>query len=130
LSEVGLPGYSATAFDHIRHPRNVGRLDDANGFGEIDDQATENYVSIYLRIESGRIVAARFRTLGCSSCVAASSATTELVLGQTPDSAAAVDRAAILTALDGLPPGKHHCADLAAAALARALADYQAGGRG
>jgi nitrogen fixation NifU-like protein len=102
-------------------------LDDANGFGAIDDQATENYVSIYLRIESGRITATRFRTLGCSSCVAASSVMTELAIGRTLAEAAALDSAAILTALDGLPPGKQHCADLAAGALAAALADYEAG---
>ena len=120
----GPPGYSPTALDHIRAPRNVGRLADANGFGEVDDPTTENYISVYLLVQAGQVAAARFRTLGCSACVAASSALTELAIGRSLAEVAAIDAAEILRALDGLPEAKHHCAELAAQALAAALADY------
>lgn len=120
----GPSGYSPTALQHIRAPRNVGRLAEANGFGEVDDRATENYLSVYLLVQAGRVKTARFRTLGCSACIAASSALTELATGRALTEAAGIDAAAILQALDGLPAAKHHCAELAAQALAAALADY------
>jgi nitrogen fixation NifU-like protein len=121
LTTSGLPLYSATATDHFRSPRNVGRLEDATAVGQVDDPITENFIAIYLRVEADRLTAVRFRALACSACVAASSATTELATGRTVAEARRIDLAAILTALDGLPPAKHHCADLAARALAAAL---------
>jgi nitrogen fixation NifU-like protein len=119
-----LPSYSAIATEHYRNPRNVGRLDDANGVGIVDDRATENLITIYVRVQAGRIAAARFRTFGCSACIAASSVTTELARGRTMAQAERIDAASVLEALDGLPSGKEHCAALAAQALAAALADY------
>jgi NifU-like protein involved in Fe-S cluster formation len=124
LNRAGLPGYSATALEHFRHPRNIGRLENANAVGAVDDLATENFVSFYLLIEAGRIAAARFRTFGCSACVAASSVVTELAEGKSVGEARAIDAKAVLRALDGLPAGKRHCAELAARALAAALANY------
>lgn len=124
LTATEFPSYSATAAEHFRSPRNVGRLDDANGVGVVDDRQTENFITIYLRVEAGTIVAARFRTFGCSACIAASSMVTGLAHGMTQKQAAQIDTGAVLRALDGLPPGKEHCAALAAQALAGALADY------
>lgn len=124
LSPAGLLGYSPTAAEHVRHPRNVGRLADANAVGAVDDRATENLITIYLRIEAGRVAAARFRTFGCSACIAASSAATELATGRTLAQAGAIDAQALLTALDGLPDDKRHCANLAAQALAQALRSF------
>ena len=127
MSPAGQPGYSARTVEHFRHPRNVGRLENANAVGAVDDLTTENYISFSLLIEAGRVVAARFRTFGCSACVAASSAVTQLVEGKSLDEARAVDAEAVLEALDGLPPSKRHCAELAARALAAALANYAEG---
>ena len=125
LSAEGLPGYSTTAVEHFRHPRNVGRLEDANAVGTVDDRTTENIITIYLRIEGERVVEARFRTFGCSACIAASSVVTELVRGTTLSQARTIDRAAVLVALDGLPEAKRHCADLAARAVATALDSFR-----
>ena len=118
--------YSPTTVEHFRHPRNVGRLADANAIGTVDDPFTENVITLYLRIEAERVVAAGFRTFGCSACIAASSVVTELVRGRTPAESRDVDAAAILAALDGLPESKRHCAELAATALLRALEAYSA----
>lgn len=121
--------YSSITLEHFRHPRNVGRLPNANAVGIVDDRASDNYVSIYLRIEDGWIQSASFRTLGCSACIAASSITTELVRGRSLAEARALDAAAIDRALGGLPAAKHHCAELAARALAAALDQYAAAPR-
>jgi nitrogen fixation NifU-like protein len=109
--------YSATTVEHFTRPRNVGRIDDADGVGRADDRATDNLITIYLKVDGGRVTLARFRTFGCSACIAASSITTELARGVALDEIGRVDSVAILQALDGLPGGKEHCAELAARAL-------------
>ena len=114
--------YSPTTVEHFSHPRNVGRLDEADGVGRVDDRATDNQITIYVKLAGSRVAAARFRTFGCSACVAASSIATELVQGRPVAEARKVDAEAILDALGGLPSDKVHCADLAARALQAALA--------
>ena len=115
MSEVR---FTPTTIDHFQHPRNVGRLLDADGIGRVDDAETDTMIEIYVKLEAGRVVRATFRTFGCSACIAASSMATErLVSRATPPSAAELDRA-----LGGLPADKRYCADLVARAAQRALA--------
>ncbi len=114
--------YSATTVEHFQHPRNVGRLADATAVGEVDDPSTETTIRLYLAVAHGAIERASFRTLGCSACVAASSMATELLPGRTLVDAARVTSEAIDRALGGLPRDKRYCAELAARAVAHALA--------
>jgi len=108
--------YSQTTVDHFQHPRNVGRMLDADRTGRVDDGPTETTVTLYVKIVDGQVSRASFRTFGCSACIAASSIATELLVGRTePLSAAEIDRA-----LGGLPDDKHYCAALVADA-SRAL---------
>jgi nitrogen fixation NifU-like protein len=109
--------YSAATIDHFQHPRNVGRLTDADAIGRVDDAETDTMVEIYVRIESDRVTRATFRTFGCSACIAASSMATELLVGSdTSPTAAELD-----TALGGLPADKRYCVELVAEAAKRAL---------
>jgi nitrogen fixation NifU-like protein len=110
--------FSATTIDHFQNPRNVGRMQDADRIGKVDDQATDTLVEIYIKLDVGRVVRATFRTFGCSACIAASSIATELLIGRNaPPSASELD-----TSLGGLPADKRYCTDLVAQAAARALA--------
>jgi NifU-like protein involved in Fe-S cluster formation len=110
--------YSAVTIDHFQHPRNVGRLADADRSGRIDDAVTETTVTLYVKIARGHVARATFRTFGCSACIAASSVATELLVGRSaPLSAAEIDHA-----LGSLPEDKRYCADLVAQA-SRALFD-------
>jgi nitrogen fixation NifU-like protein len=120
--------YGPVVADHVANPRNLGKLDDADGVGHVDDAATETLLTVYLRLEAGQpgrlvVAEARFRAFGCSGCIATGSVATELAMGRTPDEILAVDGAAISRALDdGLPAEQRYCADLAATALHRAVA--------
>jgi nitrogen fixation NifU-like protein len=110
--------YSAITVDHFQHPRNVGRLADADASGLVDDPARETTIRLYLKLHGDRVERATFRTFGCSACIAASSMATELLLGRAdPISADELD-----TALGGLPADKRYCAELVAEATRRALA--------
>jgi nitrogen fixation NifU-like protein len=109
--------FSATTVDHFQHPRNVGRLADADAIGRVDDAETDTMVEIYVKLEAGVVARATFRTFGCSACIAASSIATELLVGlNVAPTADELDRA-----LGGLPADKRYCADLVAEAAKRAL---------
>ncbi|HEX8968493.1 MAG TPA: iron-sulfur cluster assembly scaffold protein [Chloroflexota bacterium] len=105
--------------DHFEHPRNLGRLSDADGVGRVDDAATDTMVQIFIKLSGGRVTRATFRTFGCSACIAASSMATELLIGRdVVPSPGDLD-----SALGGLPADKLYCADLVAEAARRALHD-------
>jgi nitrogen fixation NifU-like protein len=109
--------YSATTVDHFQHPRNVGRLQDADAVGRVDDAETDTMVEIYVKLAAGRVTRAMFRTFGCSACIAASSIATEMLVGRaSPPTATELD-----AALGGLPVEKRYCVDLVSEAARRAL---------
>ena len=110
--------YSALTVDHFQHPRNVGRLLDADRSGHVDDPATETTITLYVNVTDGVVSRATFRTFGCSACIAASSVATELLVGR----ALALSADEIDAALDGLPSDKRYCAELVAEASRRTLA--------
>lgn len=117
LSETR-PRFSAVTIDHFQHPRNVGRLEDADRVGRVDDPGTDTMVQIFVKLSPTHVVRrATFRTFGCSACIAASSVATELLIGR--DTAPTADE--LDAALDQLPADKRYCADLVAEAARRAL---------
>lgn len=109
--------YTATTIDHFQHPRNVGKLLDADAVGRVDDGESDTMVQIYVKLSGRRVARATFRTFGCSACIAASSMATELLIGR----AAAPSADEIEAALGGLPQDKRYCADLVSEAASRAL---------
>src|ERR1051326_650708 len=77
------PRFSATTIEHFQHPRNIGRMADADGIGRVDDAATDTMVQLFVkRSSAGTVERATFRTVGCSACIAASSIATELLIGR------------------------------------------------
>ena len=119
--------YSAQVLDHFAHPRNLGRLPEANGHGVVGDlRDSPTQIAIAIRVEDGRIAAARFRTFGCSAAIAASSMATTLITGQSTAEAAALTAERITAALGGLPPERVYAPTMAAAAVRGAIADWAA----
>lgn len=120
--------YSEKTLDHFRNPRNVGTLEgDDVAVGRVGNPVCGDIMEMYLRIKDDRIVDIKFQTFGCGSAVATSSMTTELVRGMTLDEALEVTRKDVAAALDGLPPIKMHCSNLAADALHDAIKNWRAG---
>ena len=115
--------YGLVAAEHLKHPRNLGKLDDAHGIGTVDDPDSETLLTIYLTLREqpdGRqvVMQARFRAFGCGGCIITGSIATELAIGLPVDELPMLDGAAINRALeDGLPPEQRYCAELAARAL-------------
>jgi len=116
--------YSEKVMDHFQNPRNLGKMDDADGIGEVGNAKCGDIMKIYLKIEDGIIVDVKFNTFGCASAIATSSMATELIKGQPIEKALELSNKAVVEALDGLPPAKIHCSVLAEQAVKAALADY------
>jgi nitrogen fixation NifU-like protein len=117
--------YSEKVMDHFTNPRNVGEITDADGIGEVGNPKCGDIMKMYLKIENNIIVDAKFKTFGCGAAVATSSMATELVRGKTVDEALEITNKAVAEALDGLPPVKMHCSNLAEEAIHAAIDDYK-----
>ncbi len=117
--------YSDKVMDHFMHPRNMGEIEDPSGVGEVGNPACGDVMRLYLKIEDGKIVDAKFKTFGCGAAIASSSMTTELIKGKSIDEALEISNKAVAEALGGLPPAKEHCSVLAEDALRAALEDYK-----
>ena len=117
--------YSAKVMDHFMNPRNVGEIEDASGVGEVGNPACGDMMRLYLKIEDGRVVDAKFRTFGCGAAIASSSMLTEMIKGKTVAEAREITNRHVADALDGLPPVKIHCSVMAEEAVKSALDDYE-----
>ena len=116
--------YSQKVMEHFINPHNVGKIEDADGVGEIGNAKCGDIMRMYLKIENDIIVDAKFNTYGCASAIATSSMATDLIKGQPVSEALKLTNKAVVEALDGLPPVKIHCSVLAEQAIKAALADY------
>ena len=120
--------YSEKVLDHFRNPRNVGTLEgDDVAVGKVGNPTCGDIMEVFLRIDGDKITDAKFRTFGCGSAIATTSITTEMVIGMTLDDAMKLTRNDVAEELDGLPPIKMHCSNLAADALHDAITSYQRG---
>lgn len=116
--------YTEKVMDHFRNPRNVGKLDDADGIGEVGNARCGDIMKIYIKVKDGIISDVKFNTFGCGSAIASSSMATELIKGKPIAQALELTNKAVAEALDGLPAYKMHCSVLAEQAIRAAIKDY------
>jgi nitrogen fixation NifU-like protein len=111
--------------DHFTNPRNVGTIDNPDGYGKVGNPVCGDLMEMYIKVENDVIKDIKFKTFGCGSAIATSSMVTELAIGKTIDEALKITRNDVANELDGLPPQKMHCSNLAADALHAAIEDYK-----
>jgi nitrogen fixation NifU-like protein len=116
--------YSDKVMEHFRNPRNVGQIVNPDGIGHVGNPVCGDIMELYIKVEDGIIVDAKFKTFGCGAAIATSSMITELVKGKSVEEALSISNRAVAEALDGLPPIKMHCSVLAEEALKSAIDDY------
>mgnify|MGYP000899714719 CR=1 FL=1 len=117
--------YSQKVMDHFFNPRNVGTMDDADGIGEVGNPKCGDIMRMYIKVKKDKITDIKFQTFGCGAAVATSSMVTELVKGKTLDEALKITNREVAEALDGLPPIKMHCSNLAESGIKAAIEDYR-----
>ena len=117
--------YSEKVMDHFNNPRNVGEIENASGVGTVGNAKCGDIMRIYLDIDENQVIRdCKFKTFGCGAAVATSSMATELVKGKTVEEALKLTNQAVAEALDGLPPIKMHCSNLAEEAVHAAIENY------
>lgn len=96
--------YSEKVMDHFQNPRNVGKLPDADGVGEVGNAKCGDIMRMYIQVdpETQVITDVKFNTFGCGSAIATSSMATELIKGKPIAEALRLTNRAVVEALDGL----------------------------
>ena len=116
--------YSNKVMDHFTNPRNLGKMEDADGIGEVGNAKCGDIMKMYIKVADGRITDVKFNTFGWGSAIATSSIATEMIKGKTLEEALTLSNKAVVEALDGLPAVKIHCSVLAEQAIKAAVKDY------
>ena len=118
-------GYSEKVLEHFINPRNVGTIENPDGYGKVGNPVCGDLMEIFIRVKDDIITDIKFRTFGCGSAIATSSMVTELAKGKHVDEAMKINRNDVADELDGLPPKKMHCSNLASDALHEAIKNYR-----
>lgn len=117
--------YTKKVMDHFMHPKNMGEMKDPDGVGIAGNPRCGDEMHMYIKVKDNKITDIKFKTFGCASAIATTSVTTELAKGKTLEEALNISKELVAEELDGLPPIKMHCSNLAADALKAAIQDYR-----
>ena len=118
--------YSDKVMDHFANPRNTGRIENPSGPGTVGNPTCGDLMTIYIDVDDNDVIQdIKFETFGCGAAIATSSMITEMAVGMPIEDALKISRNDVADELDGLPPVKMHCSNLAADALRAAIDDYK-----
>ena len=121
--------YTEKVMENFKHPKNVGKIKNADGIGEIGNASCGDILTLYIKVaKKGKeeyIKDIKFNTLGCAAAIAVSSMITQMAKGKTLKETEKITNQDIVHELGDLPRVKHHCSLLGAEALHAAIKDYK-----
>ena len=121
--------YSRSVMKHFMRPKNQGQIKNHDGVGTVGNPVCGDIMTVYIKVKNQKdkeiISDVKFETLGCAAAIATSSMVTELAKNKNLDQALQITRQDVANSLEGLPPAKMHCSNLATDALKRAIEDYR-----
>ncbi|MFP3871681.1 MAG: iron-sulfur cluster assembly scaffold protein [Candidatus Natronoplasma sp.] len=119
--------YTEKVIEYFQNPKNVGEIEDPDGYAKEGSPACGDMVSLYLKVddETKKITDIKFKSYGCASNIATGSIITEMAKGKTIDEAKEISWQEAAEELGGLPDLKTHCSVLAVDALREAIRNYE-----
>lgn len=117
--------YTEKVMEMFRNPKNMGEIENPDGIGRVGNPKCGDLMELYIKVDNDIITDVKFKTFGCAAAIATSSMITEMARGKTLDEALEITRKDVADELEGLPPVKMHCSNLAADALHAAIEDYR-----
>ncbi len=117
--------YSKKVMEHFKKPHNMGEMKNPDGVGTVGNPVCGDQMCIFIKVKGNKIADIKFQTYGCAAAIATSSMITDLAKGKTLEDAEIITRKNVSDALEGLPPVKEHCSNLAADGLRAAIEDYR-----
>ncbi|MBS1263338.1 MAG: Iron-sulfur cluster assembly scaffold protein IscU 2 [Methanonatronarchaeales archaeon] len=119
--------YSEKVKEHFTNPRNSGEMENPDAVGEVGNPACGDVMHIFLKVEDDRVEDISWTTMGCAAAIATSSMISELARGEELEEAWKITKRDVSESLEGLPPIKQHCSNLAADGLHEAIKNYLIG---
>jgi len=123
--DAGVIFYNETVIEHFTNPRNVGEIDDADGYALVGDPSCGDQMKLWIKVEAGHIVDIKFKSFGCPGAIATSSMTTHLAMGMYLEDARTLTDDDVVRALGGIPANKQHCSLMGINALLAVIKDYE-----
>jgi len=120
-----MPIYNDIVMDHFANPRNVGEIPDADGVGEEGNPVCGDMMTFYIKVKDEKLTDVKYKTFGCGAAIAVSSMVSEMAKGKTLDEVLKITPDQVVKELGDLPKVKHHCSNLGAQALHKAIEDYR-----
>ena len=121
--------YSEIVKEHFLNPRNFLMGDETkyphDAEGVVGNPVCGDQMKMFIRVKNDRIIDVKWKTYGCASAIASTSALSELAKGKTLDEALKISPAEITDFLGGLPQHKIHCSVLGHEALAAAIQNFR-----
>jgi len=117
--------FNKKVIEHFENPRNVGMMKDADVVETVGSPVCGDMLTLYLKIEDGKVVDVKYKTFGCGAAIATSSLFTELIKGKTIEEALKITSDVVVKEIGGLPEKKVHCSVLAPDAFEKAIKKYR-----
>jgi NifU-like protein len=121
--------YSEKVKEHFLKPKNFLKdkkeVEGWNAYGKVGNMKCGDIMELWLKINKNKIQDVRWRTFGCASAIASTSAMSEMIKGITIKDALKISAKDIMNELGGLPTIKVHCSVLGDEALREAIKDYE-----
>jgi len=117
--------YSKKVLQHFTDPKFFGKIKNPDVIGKAGNPRCGDLLTLYLKIEKGKIKDIKFETYGCASAIASSDMICKLSINKTLKQAVDISFKDVAKELGGLPPLKIHCAQLVTEALRNAIKKHK-----